>query len=251
MPGKNHVQLVMTLLWAMSLAGCVETRHEIQLSNPYSKLTTVAVVPTLNFSGTGNLDTLKVTDILYSELQQVEGFAVIPVNRILAQMSKDGISTVENAQQALKLASELGAEIIIVSAITEYNPYYPPIVGIAVQLYGFQDDPVLVNTIDPVAMARSASPLKLNLKVDRKYWPKNQVQRIYNSRDKRIRKKVKRFAKARGTQQSPYQWELYLRSQEYYLRFVCYQTIRELLDKEVERINQSYLSDPEKEKEFN
>ena len=42
--------------------------------------------------------------------------------------------------------------------------------------------------------------------------------------------RVEEFAERRGTNDSPYKWEIYLHSQEYYLRFVCYKAIQELLD---------------------
>jgi len=233
------------------IAGCSQGKKDIQLASPYPRQMTVVLAPVLNYSGERNLDTLKVTDILYSELQQVRGFAVIPVNRTLAQMAKDGITNIQDPQQALNLASQLGADMIIVSAITEYNPYYPPIVGIAMQVYGVRNDGFLSASIDPVKLARSALPLKIATDTTPKYLPKNQIQEIFNARDNRIASLAREFAKSRGTGQSPYKTDLYLRSQEYYLRFVCYQSIKELLNREVERINQAYLSDVEKEKEFN
>ncbi len=234
------------------LAGCSSQKKDISLRSPYPREMTVVLAPVLNYSGEQNLDTLKVTDILYSELQQVRGFAVIPVNRTLAQMAKDGITNIENPQQALNLANELGADMIIIAAITEYNPYYPPIVGIAMQVYGVKNDKVFSSaSVNPVKLARSAYPLRISSNVGEEYLPKNQIQEIFNSRDKRIVKQVKAFAKMRGTNTSPYKSELYLHSQEYYLRFVCYESIKKLLEKELERINFTYLADDNKEKEFN
>jgi len=223
------------------------------LVSPYGRQMTVAVVPVMNYSGNADIDTLKVTDILYSELQQVEGFSVVPVNRMLAQMARDRIAAVETPPQALKLAQELGAEAIIVSAITEYNPIYPPIVGLAVQVYGWPEATVQISTrIDPVAMERSAQPLKITADMSPKYWPKNQVQRIYNSRDKTVVKQVENFADDRGTNGSPYKCDIYLRSQEYYLRFVCFKTIEELLDKETRRMGPGVVGNPSPDvKEYN
>ena len=248
---KNRPYLVSLLLPPLVAAGCANRRKDAKLTSPYPRQVTVAIAPVFNYSGASKLDMLKVTDILFSELQQVDGFSVIPVNRTLAQMQKEGINRITDAQQALSLARSLGADMIIISAITEYNPYYPPIVGVAMQLFGVQGDTKQNNNIDPVAMARAASPLKFNAGVDPKYWPKNQIQEIFNSRDKDILSEVRSFAKQRGTGDSPYKWELYLHSQEYYLRFVWYQTIHNLLDKEIERINETYLSDVSNEKEFN
>jgi len=233
-------------------AGCSVQKKSMQLMSPYRKQMTVVLGPVLNYSGEQNLDTLKVTDILYSELQQVHGFSVIPVNRTLAEMAKNGITNIENPQQALNLANQLGADMIIIAAITEYNPYYPPIVGIAMQVYSVNDNKEFsAASVNPVQLARSASPLKISVNVGQEYLPKNQIQEIFNSRDKRIAKLAREFAKLRGTGSSPYKTDLYLRSQEYYLRFVCYESIKKLLEKELERMNFTYLTDTAREKEFN
>lgn len=225
------------------LVGCSNTHKQTPLTAPYSGQVTIAVAPVLNYSGTAELDTLKVTDILFSELQQVEGLAVVPVNRVLAQMAQDGTDSIQSPQQAVELAEKLGAQAIVVAAITEYSPYYPPVVGVALQLYGFGNEDVVHSAFDPVTMERLPSPMKVHLDLAHKYWPKSQVLRIYNSRDRRTVDEVKQFAKERGTGTSPYEWELYLRTQTDYLRFVSHRAIRELLEQEMDRINETFLSD--------
>jgi len=225
------------------LCGCSARKLNTTLTSPYHQTTTIAVAPVLNFSGESDLDTLKATDILYSELQQVEGLAVVPVNRVLAQMAQDNIDAIKTPQQACDLAERLGAQAIVVAAITEYDPYYPPVVGLALQLYGFKNDQASRPAFDPVELERLAAPQKIKLDPNPRDGPKSQVLRIYNGRDRDIVKQVKRFAKARGTGTSPYKWELYLRSQMHYLRFVCHQAICELLEQEAARMDQSFLSD--------
>jgi hypothetical protein len=234
----SRISLVVAL--AMMTLGCAQKKQvkdNGHLVSPYPCQMTIVVAPVLNYSGNQDLDPIKVTDILYSEFQSVEGFAVIPTNRMLAQMARNQISVIETPQQALKLANDLGADAIVVSAITEYNPYYPPVVGMAMQVYGLQQESVQVPRIDPVALERSASPLKLSTTIEPQFWPKNQIQRIFNSRDKMVAHQVHEFSEDRGDVNSPYKGEIYLRSQEYYLRFVCYKAIRELLNKELLRVN--------------
>ncbi len=253
--GQQIVRFVVVALIATPLmaGGCYEKRiPKTTLTNPYGRQMTIAIAPVLNYSGNPDLDPVKVTDILYSEMQQVDGFSVVPVNRMLAQMVRDNIVMIETPQQALKLASALGADAIVVAAITEYNPFYPPIVGIAAQIYGLEQEaagPTM--KIDPVAMERQATPLKVSVDIAPQFWPKNQVQRIYNSRDKAMAHLVEEFAEDRGTAGSPYKWEVYLRSQEYYLRFVSFKLIEELLDKELRRINPGIVSDHNVAKECN
>jgi hypothetical protein len=248
-------QLALIVAVALAASGCSQknpVKDTGHLVSPYSRQLTIVVAPVLNYSGNQDLDPIKVTDILYSEMQSVEGFAVVPTNRMLAQLARERIGVIETPQQAMKIANALGADAIVVSAITEYNPFYPPVVGMAVQVYGLQQESVRIPKIDPVAMERSASPLKLSTEIEPQFWPKNQMQRIYNSRDKKIAHQVEEFAEDRGNAESPYKWEVYLRSQEYYLRFVCYKAIKELLDKELQRVNPGSVNNPADDvKEYN
>ena len=158
-------RIILVVAVALTTLGCSQKKQvkdNGHLVSPYDRQITVVVAPVLNFSGNQDLDPIKVTDILYSEMQSVEGFAVIPTNRMLAQLARDRITVIETPQQAMKIANELGADAIVVSAITEYNPFYPPVIGMAVQVYGLQHEAIRVPKIDPVAMERSASPLKLS-----------------------------------------------------------------------------------------
>jgi len=224
------------------LSGCAG-RRAYRISSPYPATLTIAIAPVLNFSGASDIDTLNVTDILYSELQQVQGITVVPVNRVLAQLAQDRIDDVQTPHQAVNLAKRVDADMIMVSAITEYDPYYPPIVGIASQIFTVTNDPPVHSAVDPIALQRLASPLRITVDDKRGHLPTSQLSRIYNSRDRRIVDEVKQFASSRGTGTSPYKWQLYLRSQTHYLRFVCHQGIRELFEKEAARIEQDRLSD--------
>jgi len=219
------------------LPGCADRRRPTDPLSPYPEHTTVAIAPLLNYSGAESLNTLTATDLFYSELQQVKGLTVIPVNRVLAQMAQNRWNELASPQDVLKLADQLGAQIILVAAVTEYNPYYPPIVGLAVQLFSAEATGTGSSTgIDPTELQRSARPLPIEINLERKYWPKNQIQRIYNARSEEIVSEVKAFAKQRGATSSPYGWEFYLRSQQDYLRFVFHQAICELLTKEAARV---------------
>lgn len=228
-----------------AVSGCAKKPLATSLISPYPRAMTVALMPVLNFSGTEELDTLKVTDLLYSELQQVEGLAVVPVNRVLAQMTEDRMTTISGVGQLLTLAEHLGADAIVVCGVTEYDPYYPPRVGLAMQIFDFTEDPSGALHVDPVKLERSPTPTAIKCGVADRYMPKSQVQRIYNGRDRRIVAAVKRFAKSRGTGQSPYGWQFYMRSQTHYIRFVGYQAISELLSQERERLAIGSLSDGE------
>ncbi len=227
------------------LIGC-NTKTYVRLVSPYPNPKTVVVTPVLNYSGTENIDMLKVTDIFFSELQQVSGFSVVPVNRTLAEMLKMGIVQIRTPQEVHKLGKALGADMVIVPAITEYNPYYPPIVGVAVQLYVMGEGSARLgklNSFDPKDFERSPYPIKLGADTPSDILPILQVQRIFNARQREVYQAVREFAKARASDISAYGWKVYLKSQEHYLRFVWYQTTQILLEKLTSRLNQIYLVD--------
>jgi len=244
--GHLHKLLAaIALASALAVGGCAKEPVLVRKPDkaPYDRPVTLAVAPVVNYSGNENIDTLKVTDLLFSELQQVPGIVVVPVNRVLAQMVQDRMPTLETPEQAMALTKKVGADGIVVAAITEYNPYYPPIVGLALQLYGFDAPPVGRLAVDPVGMERAASPMQITIDPEQPQLPKNQLSRIYNSRDHEVLQEVEDFADCRGTAQSPYGWRLYLRSQEMYLRFVFHEALTELFTKERLRVGQPPLSD--------
>lgn len=237
---------ILTFLFLVVGLSCAKKRP-VQLISPYRGPKTVLLLPVLNYSGTEEIDMLKITDLFFSELQQVSGFSVIPVNRTLAQMIGMGLVQIQGPEELMKLAEALKADIAVVAAITEYNPYYPPIAGVAVQVYVVGEDkgPSRINRqpIDPRELIRSALPIKLSENTPPSLFPVVQVQYIFDSSQLRIQEAIKEFAQSRALDASPYGWRIYLKSQEHFLRFVWYKTTEMILEKLSSRLNQNPLPD--------
>lgn len=195
-------------------------RGELFVSRPI----TIAVAPALNHSGSSAFDEVKVADLMASELGSVRGLRVIGVNRVLAVLAEQRVDQILSPQHALAVCERLGADVILVFAITEYDPY-TPVVGMAVQLYGpHSSGPML----DPVATSRMARPFPVD--PDRESTrPWGQVQRTFNAAHKAVRDEVEDYAEDHGADQGPYRWRKYLTSQELYVRFCCYAAARELM----------------------
>jgi hypothetical protein len=70
----------------------------------------------------------------FNELQAIPGFEVLPVGVAKRGWEASGIDPIcgEDFQQ---LARALGVDAVVVGAVTEYSPYYPPRLGIAVRWY--------------------------------------------------------------------------------------------------------------------
>ena len=226
------------MVLALLLGGCRHQAEEKEpwiFQNPYPQPTTLAVTVFLNQSGSEALDPVAVTDQFYTELQQVPGLQVIPVNRVLAALAQLRIDHVRGPEDAINLADLLGADGIIVGAITRYDPYYPPVMGMVVQLYSRQEKMVAAepNRVEPWQMARAAAPLEMPMSPELR--PKASLVRIYDARAKEVVKRLQAYAKPRGGDQSPYGWKKYT-TRANYLGFVSHEIIGELLTLEQQRL---------------
>jgi len=123
-----------------ALCGCSvlpEIAHQPTLHNPFPQLSTVAIVPFINLSEEPTLDGRRFAEAYFNELQLVPGFQVIPVGVVEQAILHNRIQfTPENAAaEARRLAQTLGADAIVVGAVTDYTPYYPPRCSLQVEWY--------------------------------------------------------------------------------------------------------------------
>ena len=213
--------------------GCARERtlgfDPARVSSSWFGPMTVAVAPALNFSGSTDFDAATVADLMASELGHVEGVKVIPVSRVLAVMARMGLPEVGSPEQAREIRRQTGADTILVFAITEYDPYEPPIVGIAAQLYGRPPTWHRQDSLDPVLVSRQARPFAVGTPGDETLGPIAQTQAVFNAAHDYVVGRVKQFAEWRGDDGSAFGWRLYLVSQEHYLRFCCSAVIQELV----------------------
>jgi len=194
---------------AAAISGCHQPSNDaVRCPRPAH---VVAIAPVLNLSGSQDFDPLKVTDLIASEFLSFKDVTVIPVNLALAELQRRGKYAVETPDDALALAHALGADATIVVAIHEYSPYTPPVVGLTMQWYAGQTDG------DSGATAGAARR------------PRWQVQRVFNASDEDVQKEVREYADDRDGDGSPYGWRKYTRSQELYLRYCGWATIRTML----------------------
>jgi hypothetical protein len=126
----------------------------------------------------------------------------------------------------VEVCSRLGADRILVFAITEFEPYTPT-VGIAAQMYGLHRTSV---NIDPVATSRMARPFPVMREERHRPW--SQVQRTFNGEHEAVQYELRDYAESRGEDESPYGWRRFLASQRLYLRFCCFAVARELMQQE-------------------
>ncbi|WP_166831033.1 hypothetical protein [Thalassoroseus pseudoceratinae] len=120
------------MILAFAFVGC--STVEVGVSNPIPGLSRVAVVPFFNLSMEPAADGHRFAEAYFTELQRTPGFEVVPVGVADAAMQDHGLN-LNNPGDALKLAKILDVDAIVVGAITAYDPYYPPRVGLRVAWY--------------------------------------------------------------------------------------------------------------------
>lgn len=215
-------------------SGCV--RHELTLADVDYRMA-IAVSPALNHSGSQDFDPLRLADLMASELAQLPGVRVIPLNRVLAQLAAENKERIESPEHALQVMERVGADGIVVFAVTEYDPYHPPVMGLTAQLYGIGPelaggfDPT--RGFDPVAASRQASPFEGGANSE---LPRAEYHRVFNSSDEAVQREIRRFALRRNAEDSPYGWRKFVASQENFWRFCCAVTTRELIRQEVTQV---------------
>lgn len=208
--------------------GCAQLHRPTADAPPPPPPLVVVVAPVLNLSNSGEWDPLKVTDIVASEFQSFPNILVIPVNRVLAALALMGRNAVETPQDAFDLAREFNADATVVVALTEYDPYDPPTVGMTMQWYA-RGRPGDADDFDPVTASRQASEVVPAASVGPVAAPEVQVQRVFNAADRSVLAEVRSYGARRTGHDSPYGWRIHVKSQELFVRYCCWSAIRSML----------------------
>lgn len=125
-------QRLATILFCLLMPGCIII--DTGVTNPLPQMSRVAVVPFRNLTSLPNeaVDGRRFAMTYASELQKVPGFEVLPVGVVEVAMVESGLKF-DRPDDLLQLARLLDVDLIAVGAITDYNPYYPPRIGLQVE----------------------------------------------------------------------------------------------------------------------
>ncbi|MDZ4684976.1 MAG: hypothetical protein SH850_07770 [Planctomycetaceae bacterium] len=132
----RRAMLLGTLAFCTGLPGCV--MFEVGVTNPVAGLTTVAVAPFFNLSEEPTVDGRRFAQAYFAELQKTPGFQVVPVG-VVEQAIHDHRLEMTGPDDALKLAEILKVDAVVVGAVTDYSPYYPPRIGLQIAWYSPYD----------------------------------------------------------------------------------------------------------------
>jgi hypothetical protein len=210
------------------------TEEPESLTNPFG-FRRVAVLPFVNLTGESSPESEamvgRMAAVFYEELQRVEGLRVAPPSAVAEGLGRVGIR-VTGPADALELAKALDVEAVVVGAVTSYDPYYKPRIGLAVEMY--QRAPASPAAPDILALGERGRPFPVPRSAG-PTAPVAAVDRIFDANDQAVERAVRRFARARGTASSPLGEDRYLRDMERYAAFACRRVIVELVAAERDR----------------
>ncbi len=119
------------------VAGCgvlPEIAHQPTYHNPFPQLNKVAVAPFFNASTEATADGRQFANAYFNELQSIPGFEVVPVGIVEEKARELGLS-LANPVEVRTLAQALEVDAVVIGAITDFSPYYPPRCALQVEWY--------------------------------------------------------------------------------------------------------------------
>jgi len=122
------MRLAIAIATLYLVAGCAmipEIAHQPTFRNPFPQITKVGVAPFFNHSTEPTLDQRQVALAYFNELQAIPGFDVTPIGVVENAARELGIGLTSYAEIRL-VAQKLNLDAIVVGAVTDYSPYYPP-----------------------------------------------------------------------------------------------------------------------------
>ena len=193
-----------------------------------------AIAPAINLSGQRGPDPLLQADLLFQQLQQVQGLTVVPVDRVAPVYVRLKIDRVQSQEQAALVCDLLGCDGLIVPTITAYDPYDPPKVGAALQLFTKPSSYSRPSSVDPRDLARRAQP------EDLKSLPQSndfvQVVGMFDAANGTTHQQLLDYAYGRYNPKSPLRAKEYEVSMDRYCGFVYRKLIEALLDHMYQRV---------------
>lgn len=236
MTSKQRVRqaVALGLLGLVALLSACQTTGD-GLRAPYEGRHVWAVAPLRNESGSQAVNSVKLADKLAQRLETVRGIEVLPVNRVLAAMRQLRLRGIASRGQAMKLLTALQADGLVLGNITAYEPYEPPKLGLALELYttlGRPGAPLDVRALTKSPTGRSAEPQQR-----RATQPVSSVSAVFDASEPAVAEMLGNYAAKRANTQAEAGAErLYRISMDRYSEFASYAIVKRLLNAEKARL---------------
>ena len=111
-----------------------EVTQQPIVRNPFPQLKKVAVAPFFNQSDVPTIDGREFALAYFAELQATPGFEVVPVGVAEEAIMAHRVD-LSRPGEARRLATILGVDAVAIGAVTDFQEYYPPRLGLRVEWY--------------------------------------------------------------------------------------------------------------------
>jgi hypothetical protein len=223
--------LIVLVVSLAALQGCAEKIPpygvEGRIGWPGHKRQVWAVAPAINLSGQNQVDPLIQADLLFQQLQEVNGITVIPVNRVVEVYASLQIEKVQSEEQAKLVCDLLGCDGLVVASITLFDPYNPPKFGAAIQLFARPGSFTRSEAVDVRQLVRSASPGPN----DSVPAPASFLQStgVFDAANGSVRESLLSYAAGRNDPLGPMGAKEYFMNMDRYCGFVYHRLIEDLI----------------------
>ena len=236
---SEQVMLILAAL-VLAIAGCNE-RPKFDATGLYHQRQLWAVAPLRNESGSINADGFRVADHLARQLEEVRGIDVVSVNRVIAAMQALRLSTIDSPAEAHQLRKMLGVDALVVGTITAYEPYDPPKLALAVELFVGEGDPKGAPIEDIRALTRAPTDqMSQPREPIGTRGPASSVSGYFDAAVPEVREHLRKYAEKRGVNaKDPDGWRIYRINMDLYTEFVAYVVSYRLMQAEIERVASS------------
>lgn len=221
------------LLLAAGCAAEPALEQPVTLVSPYERPQLWAVAPFANESGVSIVRGDRVADLFAQQAEEIRGIDVIPVNRVLLAMRRLEMPSIATPSDATHLMNVLGVDGLIVGTVTTYNPYQPPALGAAVQLYRAAQRSR--SDLDPVALTRAArDDVRPGAMRDRgnggdRGRPAAQASGVFDASNHQVLRWLDEYSVGRVEPDGAYGPRIYLVNMELYTQFVAFRLMHDLL----------------------
>ena len=230
-------RFILFLAGACALAGCADLRSGVYRQYPengWPELEHWAVLGIANESGEVHvLDGLPIeTELTHHfavELAKVRNLKVMHPEHVVSEMMRKNLhpEPLKGVEEILKLGRALGVDAVVIGTITTYDPYTPPRLGVALQVFRTKRRSVASSDID--ALVQSGRPIPIE-RGDAGYVVAS-FERIYDAHHDATRDKLEAFGLAHSADDfggnSP-EWDaMNIRSR--WFSFVSTDLIREVM----------------------
>lgn len=154
--------------------------------NPFPGVHRIAVAPV---EAAGPSDPLKLGEMLASELVQFPGVAVVRPDDLQATARKNDL-TLADERSIRALGRLAGVDAVLVAELTEYNPYHPPRIGVAAQLFFTRTEGAAPRAAIDLSAEGRARPVK---RLD--HGDLIQIEKIYDGSQRETRDLAGRYAR--------------------------------------------------------